>query len=463
MIGQEQQPSVTNIYTVMRIETLDSSISPLCAALLLADEPCLCFLDSSGDGPRGRWSFVGVRPDFVIGHEVGVDFFDVLDGVLSDRAVTSSDGPPFGCGLMGYLSYDLCRDLEDVCGAAVDDLPTPRACFGFYDCVFAFDKVTGGAYICYLETAKRKVDDLRRKLAGSLPARAIVEPIGPGEVVDWSAVRRDISRDEYLGMVERVKDYIAAGDVYQINLSQRFSAPLETGGWELYQALRSVNPSPFGCYLDMPGLELASASPERLVRLDGRTREVETRPIKGTRPRGATPEEDLRLARELAASEKDRAENLMIVDMARNDLGRVCEYGSVIVPELWEIEEHPNVWQMVSTVRGTLAKERSVGDMLRALFPGGSITGAPKVRAMRLIDEIEPVRRGIYTGSVGYIDIRGNADFNICIRSVVIRDGRAWFQGGGGIVADSVPVQEYQETLDKVGGIVAAIDRAGGD
>jgi para-aminobenzoate synthetase component 1 len=452
----------------MHIDTLDHNLSPLAAAEALKHEPGFCFLDSSSTDKYACWSFIAARPAFTLdfesgraavdGRDVGSDPFAVIDDILSEHRVEAAPNLPFACGLIGYLSYDLCRELEHVCGSAYDDLPLPGLCFGFYDCALAFDRMTGAAYICYLNSARDKARDFRRLLQGARPPEEPArDAFLPGECVDWSGVRSELTRDQYLALIAQAKDYIAAGDIYQVNLAQRFNAELQTDPWTLYKTLRAVNPAPFACYLDLPGLTLASASPERLVRLDAATGEVETRPIKGTRPRGATPEEDSCLAAELQASAKDRAENLMIVDMQRNDIGRVCEYGSVSVPELWAIEEHPSVFQMVSTVRGRLAPEHTVGDLIRAVFPGGSITGAPKVRAMQIIDELEPVRRGIYTGSVGYIDISGNMDLNICIRSIVCRDGRAWFHGGGGIVADSVPELEYQETLDKVSGLVAAL------
>ena len=247
--------------------------------------------------------------------------------------------------------------------------------------------------------------------------------------------------------MRRAKEYIAAGDIYQVNLSQRLSAPFTADPFALYQRLAHENPAPFAAYFHTPDAAIVSCSPERFLQVRGR--EVETRPIKGTRPRGATPEEDARLAAELLASEKDRAENVMIVDLERNDLGRACEFGSVHVPELFAVEQYATVFHLVSTVRGRLRPEVTALDCLRASFPGGSITGAPKVRSMEIIEELEPTRRGVYTGAIGYLCFSGDMDTNIVIRTVVVKDGTAHFQVGGGIVADSDPEAEYQETMDK--------------
>jgi para-aminobenzoate synthetase component 1 len=278
---------------------------------------------------------------------------------------------------------------------------------------------------------------------------------GPAEQGDRRAcedmpalqIMSNFTHGDYLQAVRRAKDYIAAGDIYQVNLSQRMSAPLATTPMSLYRRLTQENPAPFSAYLETPDAAIVCCSPERFLQV--RSDEVETRPIKGTRPRGSTPEEDARLAAELLASEKDRAENVMIVDLERNDLGRVCEYGSVHVPELFALESYATVHHLVSTVRGRLRPGATALDCLRASFPGGSITGAPKVRAMEIIEELERTRRGVYTGAIGYLCFSGDMDVNIVIRTLVVRDGTAYFQVGGAIVADSDPEGEYQETLDK--------------
>lgn len=266
----------------------------------------------------------------------------------------------------------------------------------------------------------------------------------------------EFSRPDYEQAVRRVLEYIAAGDCYQVNLSQRFRAPLSRSPWELYESLRRISPAPYAAFLDCGDHQVLSSSPELFLKVEGR--DVETRPIKGTRPRGKTPEEDRARAAELVASVKDRAELLMIVDLERNDLGRVCEYGSVRVPELYRLESYANVHHLVATVRGRLRPEVGPLECLRAAFPGGSITGAPKIRAMEIIEDLEPVRRGVYTGAVGWVDGRGRAEWNIAIRTMVVRSDQVYFHAGGGIVADSEPTAEYEETLAKAAGMVRALD-----
>jgi para-aminobenzoate synthetase component 1 len=269
-------------------------------------------------------------------------------------------------------------------------------------------------------------------------------------------LRSSFTHRGYLDAVTRVREYIVAGDIFQANLSQRLEAPLEEDPWHLYRRLREVNPAPFAAYLDFEGVSVASASPERFLRVspDGR---VETRPIKGTRPRGISPLHDAAIGQALQESEKDRAENLMIVDLLRNDLSRVCRPGTVRVPELFLLERYQTVHHLVSTVEGTLAQGRDALDLLAAAFPGGSITGAPKVRAMEIIAELEPSRRGIYCGSIGYLSVSGAMDTSIVIRTLVCGGGRVTCSVGGGIVADSDPESEYQETLDKARGLITAL------
>jgi para-aminobenzoate synthetase component 1 len=259
-----------------------------------------------------------------------------------------------------------------------------------------------------------------------------------------------------LRAVERVREYIFAGDIFQANLSQRFESPLREPAWSLYRRLRDRNPAPFGAFLDFPGVAILSASPERFLRVDSAGR-VETRPIKGTRPRGIGPEHDAALAQALAESAKDLAENLMIVDLMRNDLSRVCAPGSVRVDELFALEQYATVHHLVSTVVGQLAAGADALDLLRAAFPGGSITGAPKLRAMEITAELEPSRRGVYCGSIGYWSVGGELDTSIAIRTAVVRNGRVYFNAGGGVVADSNPADEYQETLDKARGLIDAL------
>jgi para-aminobenzoate synthetase component 1 len=280
-------------------------------------------------------------------------------------------------------------------------------------------------------------------------------PVIGVEAAEDIHLRSTFTHRGYLSAVARVREYILAGDIFQANLSQRFQAPLKETPVALYRRLRRSNPSAFGAYLDLGDIQVLSASPERFLKVSGRT--VETRPIKGTRPRGLGPMHDALLGQVLAESEKDRAENVMIVDLLRNDLSRVCLPGTVRVPELFALEQHPTVHHLVSTVVGELEPGRDAVDLLRATFPGGSITGAPKVRAMQVIAELEPTRRGVYCGSLGYLSVTGDMDTSIAIRTAVVRNGTVYFQAGGGIVADSEPEAEYRETLDKARGIIRAV------
>jgi aminodeoxychorismate synthase component I len=273
-----------------------------------------------------------------------------------------------------------------------------------------------------------------------------------------NTVAPSVTRSDYEAAVRAVLEYIAAGDCYQVNLSQRFSTALPCSPWELYERLRAVSPAPYAAFLDCGDHQVLSSSPELLLSASGG--QVETRPIKGTRPRGRSPEEDVANAAELLRSEKDRAELLMIVDLERNDLGRVCEFGSVHVPALYQLESFANVHHLVATVRGTLRSGTSPLECLRAAFPGGSITGAPKIRAMEIIEELEPFRRGVYTGAMGWVDAHGNAEWNVAIRTLLTHRGNAYFHVGGGIVADSSPTAEYEETLTKAAGMLRALGAA---
>jgi para-aminobenzoate synthetase component 1 len=367
-------------------------------------------------------------------------------------------------GAVGYLSYDLCHFIERLPNKAVDDLQLPECYLGFYDAVMAFDLLKGQAYI--ISSGFPELDETRRQRR----ARARLEELSalfaqsdfPANLPsieqaaqDHIALRSNFTPGDYLKAVEAARQYIIAGDIFQVNLSQRFETELAVSPYELYRRLRQVNPAPFAAYLDCGRVTVVSASPELFLKVKGEY--VETRPIKGTRPRGSIPAEDEAQAHCLVSSPKDRAENVMIVDLERNDLGRVCRHGSVQVTELATLETFPTVFHLTSTVVGRLRNDQSRIDLLRACFPGGSITGAPKVRAMEIIDELEPTRRSVYTGAIGYLSFGNNMDLNIAIRTFLVKDGRAYFQVGGGIVYDSEPQAEYQETLDKAKALIQAL------
>jgi len=441
------------------VQRLDHSTEPGQAFDTFCRLPHAFFLDSGLPGPRlGRFSFLGAEPLVVVsakGRSIrltqeGVERhlcdspFQVLRSLLRRYRTPPSAAPvPFVSGFVGYLSYDLCHFVERLPRTAQDDIGLPDLHFALYDHVAAYDHLEGCWYAASTGGEERiaRLDSL---LAVPRPDERFA-----GLPASCGPIGANFSHDGYLGAVRRAKDYIAAGDIFQVNLSQRFETTVAVPPAELYRRLRRANPAPFAAYLalDADDAAVLSSSPERFLRVAGRR--VETRPIKGTRRRGAAPEEDARLAAELLASAKDAAELTMIVDLERNDLGRVCDYGSVAVTEHKALEAYASVFHLVSTVQGTLHERQDLVDLLKASFPGGSITGAPKIRAMEIIDELEPTQRSAYTGSIGYIGLDGAADLNIAIRTILVRGNRAFFQVGGGIVADSDPAAEYQETLDK--------------
>ena len=370
-------------------------------------------------------------------------------------------GGPFCGGAIGWLGYGLRRSLERLPAAAADPLDQPDAWFGIYDGAVLFDHrerrvtcVAAPAAAAGEEGGKPmdiRLAALRAALsaasAGERPATAPVPGRDPLPGALRVMVEGETPRTDYLARVRRVLDLIARGDLYQVNLSHRISCPLSRAPLDLFEELMRINPAPFAAYLEAAGLQTVCASPERLVRLRGR--EALSSPIKGTRRRGFTPQEDASLRRELGGSAKDRAENVMIVDLVRNDLGRVCAPGSVQVRTLCGLETFATVHHLVSTVEGRLREGLDRFDLLRALFPGGSMTGAPKIRAMEVIAALEGEERGIYSGSIGYLSRDGSCDFNVVIRTLVCARGRAHLRVGGGIVADSDPAEEFEETLDK--------------
>lgn len=398
---------------------------------------------------------------------------DVI-GEYMERYRLEESGPvPFLGGAAGFLAYDLGRRLEKIPDLARDDTGCPDCWLGFYDVVAAVDHLEGCLYIG--STGFPELDPgqaaLRARerlewLKGIIVRGQSESPAGESDLHDYSGMARevdetaglssDFDRESYCRVVEKAREYIAAGDIFQVNLSQRFRLPRRGRPWDIYRCLRRLNPAPMAAYINCGNdLQVVSASPERFLKVTGGL--VETRPIKGTRPRGANPEEDALLREELWSSDKDRAELVMIVDLERNDLGRVCAPGSVTVPELYRIEEYPTVFHLVSTVTGRLEEGRGIVDLLKASFPGGSITGAPKIRAMEIIEELEPVRRGLYCGSIGYLSFNGDADLNIVIRTLVFTGDNIYLQVGGGLTIDSDPLAEYNETLDKARALVRAL------
>jgi para-aminobenzoate synthetase component I len=462
--------------------SIDGGLSALFA--VTAEKPHAFFLESSlSSGGLGRYSFLGFAPFAVFRVEDGAATIRWADGRLEVctteplealRALhreftvkheTNEDGGrgvPFAGGAVGFFSYEFGLRFEGVKRTSANDLAVPEAEWAFYDGVIACDQASGEIFAATQLVVREEAERALERIEGEvrallLESRRVMEEKGPDAAVEITA---NFTRAGYEQAVGRVKDYIRSGDVYQINLSQRFDAPLACAPSELYRQLRKESPAPYGCFLNFGGVRIAGVSPERFLRVDGN--QVSTRPIKGTRPRGRDASEDDKLKTELAGSEKDRAELLMIVDLERNDLGRVCVPGSVQVRDLYAIEAHPTVWHQVAEVSGTLVKGRDVFDCIRAAFPGGSITGAPKIRAMQIIDELEPHRRHVYTGAIGYLGFDGRAELNIAIRTFTCVDGRAYFHAGGGVVWDSDPSAEYEETLTKAKALRAALTTVSG-
>jgi para-aminobenzoate synthetase component 1 len=370
--------------------------------------------------------------------EVEGNPFDILDEQLALHQSDVSADFPLGAAI-GYFGYDLKNFVEKLPSSAVDDIGLPDCWFGFYDNLLIFDH------------AKKEVWEV---VSASESCRTLKPSLPTSSSCD---LRSNFTRESYRDVILRAKQYIAAGDIYQVNLSQRFQCAVDASPPELYRALRESNPAPYCAYLDIGEAQILSSSPECFLNI--RDRHVVTRPIKGTRPRGATSEEDAHIAAELLASPKDNAELVMITDLERNDLGRVCEFGSVRVSELVRVETYATVHHLVSTVEGRLRSDVSPVDCVRACFPGGSITGAPKIRAMEIIDELEPHAREVYTGAIGFLGYDGITHLNVAIRTVVQQGRELTFHAGGGIVADSEPDAEYDETLVKAQGILNAIEQ----
>ena len=476
-----------------RLSSVEAFARLRTAGLLEWNTPWSFLLDSAaGTEQTGRYSFLGCRPYLVFSSrrdqitiqsaEGTRTFRDhplrVLRDLLAEQAVSpvlpAWGLPPFIGGAVGYFGYGLAQVLERPPASAPpkppkpDDLGLPDCVLLFVDTVVAFDHHAGSITI----VATPRADLFRREGPDKSYARAreqialIEERLnhpsshpspsrGEGEKAP-SPPRSTHTRETYCAMVKAAKEYIAAGDIYQANLSQRFTVDIgDRDPWDLYQALRRINPSPFAAYLECDDFCLVSSSPERLVRLAGQ--KVETRPIAGTRPRGSTPPADAARQRELTTNAKERAEHLMLVDLERNDLGRVCDYGSVWVDELMAVETYSHVLHIVSNIRGVLRADRDAFDLLAAVFPGGTITGVPKIRCMEIIDELEPVARGPYSGAIGYVSVTGDLDLNLIIRTFIVTGQTAHIQVGAGIVADSDPDREYDETLHKAEALLAAL------
>ena len=452
--------------------------TPVSAFLKLRElapgEPAF-LLESAEQGQRmGRYSFIGFRPRSVLRWSLG-DAGDpyalAAAAVAHCRQAPRPDGAggfPFMGGAVGFFGYDLVRTVEPLGEPGPDTLGLPDMALMLTDAVVAFDHLEHTITILAnadldaepdleraREAAATTIAEVRASLAGPVPTVA-----RSGEHTDRQApsFESNMSRERFEAMVARIVEYVHAGDAFQVVPSQRWSAAVPVEAFSIYRGLRAVNPSPYMYYLDFGDFQVAGASPEPLLTVTGRC--VSTRPIAGTRARGATPEEDREIARGLLEDEKERSEHVMLVDLGRNDLGRVCEYGSVVVDELMEVETYSHVMHIVSSVSGTLREDVGAMDALRSVLPAGTLSGAPKVRAMQIIDELEPVKRGGYGGAIGYLSYAGDLDTAIHIRTVVVKDGVAHVQAGGGTVADAKPEYEYEESVNKTRAVLRAVELA---
>jgi anthranilate synthase component 1 len=462
-------------------------LTPVSAFLAIADKQSHAFLlESIERGEQiGRYTFLGAAPYMRVRACQGKveiarrrereladgNVFQVVKGLLQEHSMATVPGlPPFSAGAVGYFAYDVVRQLENIGAHAKDDLNLPDVDLMFFDRLLAFDHLRHQIHIVAAadvrqetprrayERALRDIAALERKLAGGLsPAlwRKTTKAT-PGKL----KVQTRTTRQGYMRGVERSKQYIAAGDIFQVVLSQRLEFVPGVAPFDLYRALRQVNPSPYLYFLRTGDTHILGSSPEMLVRVTGRR--LEYRPIAGTHPRGKDEAEDARLEQAMRTDEKERAEHVMLVDLGRNDLGRVSEYGSVKVKDLMYVERYSHVMHLVSALEGTLRKDLDALDAFAACFPAGTLSGAPKVRAMQIIEELEPTRRGVYGGSVLYADFAGNLDSCIAIRTMLMQGKRAYLQAGAGLVADSDPATEYQESMNKAGALLRAVEMARG-
>ena len=476
---------------------VSDSLTPVTAFHKIDAGRCACLAESVIGGEKvGRYSFLATHPFLEIeayGNCVTVNSHsgtsasgapilqtrqfsspdplgELRRRVEAVRAATLPELPPFCGGVVGYAGYDTVRYVEDLPNAPPDDRHVPDMAFAFYDQMVVFDNITKTIVVVVMarcdsssgdlkdayEKAARRVDGLVDELVDN-PCNLKTLDIHPDSDVNLD-YKSNFAKEEFEAAVEKCVQYIRAGDIFQVVFSQRLEVPIRSHPFEIYRTLRVVNPSPFMFYMRTPSVTLVGSSPEIMVRvMDG---QVTVRPLAGTRPRGATEEEDLRLAEELLADPKERAEHVMLVDLGRNDVGRVAQFRSVELTDVMTIERYSHVMHITSNVRGRLSPGKTAFDALQSCLPAGTVSGAPKVRAMEIIDEIEPHRRGPYGGAVGYVDFNGNMDTCIALRTIVVQGDKAYVQAGAGIVADSVPANEWNETLNKARGLLKAIELA---
>jgi para-aminobenzoate synthetase component 1 len=458
------------------VEELPIPFDPVGIFSTFCEYPNSFFLDSSMNKfHSGQFSFMGFSPFLIYkswGDEIkvrednkttlykGNPFFYLQEYLKQYSFKRIPELPPFQGGAVGYFGYDMGHFVEKFDATTQEDLPIPDCYICFYSTVIIFDHRQEKIWISSLGKSKdgiKKAKERIKELKSFIISSYLSKPVFSRDYVPITYnFTSNFTKKKYLDAIIKAKEYIAAGDIYQVNFSQRFSLPCDIPPFDLYLRLRKINPAPFAAFLNFDEVKILSSSPERFLRISNDS--VETRPIKGTRPRSSDFLKDRKLALELLKSEKDRAELIMIVDLERNDLGKVCKYGSVMVPDLLVLETYSYVYHLVSTVRGVLYQGKDHISCLKACFPGGSITGAPKIRSMEIIEELEPIRRKVYTGSIGYIGFNRETDLNIAIRTVLLLNGNAYFQTGGGIVADSDPEAEYNETLFKARAMFSALN-----
>jgi anthranilate synthase component 1 len=473
-------------------ELIADTETPVSVYLKVKSESPYSFLLESVEGGEkiGRYTFIGYNP-FMVFEICGNSFsikprhadvqvlpklvdssmppLDALKRIFAHCKTVPIEGlPRFTGGAVGYFGYETMQLLEDVPSAPADDLALNDATLMFFDTLLVFDAVKrnvvaiANAYIPESANENQLREEYEKALVELSKLKVLlrkhITPLIPPSPASGN-LTYSIQKKDFLSIVEKAKKFIVEGDIFQVVISQRMAMQVTADPFSVYRMLRIVNPSPYLYFLNLDGMQIIGSSPELLVRLENGI--VETRPIAGTRRRGSTPEEDGALEKELLADEKERAEHLMLVDLGRNDIGRISEFGSVEVNQFMNVEKYSHVMHIVSNVRGKLRKGMSAVDALYSCFPAGTLSGAPKIRAMEIIAELEPTKRGVYGGAIGYLDFSGNLDSCIAIRTIVVKDGMAYFQAGAGIVHDSVPEKEYQETLDKIAASVSAVEKLG--
>lgn len=439
-----------------KIKEISTNMNSFEVYNIFRDEKDTILLDSSKeDSKYSKYSFIGLNPfikftsynrEIIInGEKKNGDPFDELEKLVKKYNFNIDLDIPLISGCMGYFSYDAGRILENLPNTAEEDIKIPHSYFLFYDNIIIFDLRKNKVYITALGIKTPSIDSINNIENKIIKGKKVHEDIIYSK--ENTEFFSNFNRESYMESVKKVKEYILSGDVYIDNLTQRMWCHSYEEAFDIYLKLRKINKAPFSCFMNLDDFQIISSSPERFLKVEKNI--VETRPIKGTRPRGINVEEDKKYREELINSEKDKSELLMIVDLERNDLSKVCKPNTVKVTELFKIEEYSTVFHLVSTVVGELDKDISSIKCIKECFPGGSITGAPKIRAMEIIEELEKIRRGIYTGAIGYFDFRGGCDFNIVIRTILKKDNKAYFGVGGGITIESDEEMEYEETLDK--------------